>query len=98
ELWCMVMEFIEGQDLEKYLEENKEISEIDAIALITKIGEALAYIHQSSYVHRDIKPSNIMLRNGDLSSPVLIDFGLAREFDPNQSLTMDSRLTRAISF
>ena len=93
ELWCMVMEFIEGQNLEEYLEENKEISEIDAIALITKVGEALTYIHQSNYVHRDIKPSNIMLRNCDLLSPVLIDFGLAREFDPNQSLTMDNRLT-----
>ncbi|MEM7593794.1 MAG: protein kinase [Cyanobacteria bacterium P01_A01_bin.83] len=93
ELWCMVMEFIEGQNLAEYLEENKEISEIDAIALITKVGEALTYIHQSNYVHRDIKPSNIMLRNCDLLSPVLIDFGLAREFDPNQSLTMDNRLT-----
>lgn len=93
ELWCMVMEFIEGQDLKEYLEENKEISEIDAIALITKVGEALAYIHQSSYVHRDIKPSNIMLHNCNLSFPVLIDFGLAREFDHDQSLTMDNRLT-----
>ncbi len=60
ELWCMVMEFIEGQNLEEYLEENKEISEIYAIALITKIGAALTYIHQSNYVHRDIKPSNII--------------------------------------
>ena len=93
ELWCMVMEFIEGQNLEEYLEENKEISEIDAIALITKVGEALTYIHQSNYVHRDIKPSNIMLRNRNLSSPILIDFGLAREFDPEKSLTMDSKLT-----
>ncbi|AFZ38253.1 serine/threonine protein kinase (plasmid) [Stanieria cyanosphaera PCC 7437] len=93
ELWCMVMEFIEGQNLEEYFEENKEISEIDAIALITRVGEALTYIHQNRYVHRDIKPSNIMLRNCNLSSPVLIDFGLAREFDPEQSLTMDSKLT-----
>ena len=93
ELWCMVMEFIEGNDLEEYIEKNEEISENDAIALITKVGKALAYIHQSSYVHRDIKPSNIMLRDFNLLSPVLIDFGLAREFDPKQSLTMDNRLT-----
>ena len=93
ELWCMVMEFIEGQNLAEYLEQNQAISEIDAIALITKVGKALTYIHQSNYVHRDIKPGNIMLRNCDLSSPVLIDFGLAREFDPKRTLTMDSKLT-----
>ena len=92
-LWCMVMEFIEGQNLAEYLEKNQAISEVDAIALITKVGKALTYVHESNYVHRDIKPSNIMLRNCDLSSPVLIDFGLAREFDPNRSLTMDSKLT-----
>ncbi len=34
-----------------------------------------------------------MLRSCDLLFPVLIDFGLAREFDPKQSLTMDNHLT-----
>jgi eukaryotic-like serine/threonine-protein kinase len=41
-LWCMVMEYIEGKDLSRYLEKNGKLSEAKAIAIITKVGEALS--------------------------------------------------------
>ena len=78
-LWCMVMEYVEGEDLGRYIEKNGKLSESKAIAIIIKVGEALSSIHQKGFLHRDIKPANILLRQSDLS-PVLIDFGLAREF------------------
>lgn len=93
-IFCMVMEYVEGQNLDEYLEENGQIPESEAIALITRIGKALIEVHEKGLLHRDIKPSNIMLRNGDLSSPVLIDFGLAREFNPNKPMTTDYRKTK----
>ena len=37
-----------------------------------------------------------MLRNRDLSSPVLIDFGLAKEFDLKKSISTDYRKTEGI--
>ncbi len=90
-LWCMVMEYIEGEDLGRYIEKNGKLSESKAIAIITKVGEALSSIHEKGFLHRDIKPANILLRTLDLT-PVLIDFGLAREFISEQSMSMtDSR-------
>lgn len=80
ELWCIVMEYVDGISLEDYIEDNGALSEGEAIALIEKLASALSAVHQQGFLHRDIKPSNILLRHSDLNSPVLIDFGLARSF------------------
>lgn len=77
--WCMVMEYIEGQDLASYLDERGVLWEQEALNIIRQVGEALSYVHNLGSLHRDVKPANIMLRRGTLDA-VLIDFGLAREF------------------
>ena len=91
-LWCMVMEYVEGLDLASYIDRRGVFSEQEAIDLITKVGNALSHVHQQGYLHRDIKPSNILLRSSDLS-PLLIDFGLAREYTPNTIRSMTSAVT-----
>ena len=45
-LWGMVMEFIDGVDLNEYVDEYGQLSENDAILYIDQIGQALEYIHQ----------------------------------------------------
>lgn len=77
-LHCIVMEKIEGVNLEDWLNQqgNHPISEQQAIAWLKQLAEILHLVHQQKYFHRDIKPANIMLKNGQL---VLIDFGTARE-------------------
>ena len=90
---CMVMEYIEGQSLHKYIEKNGQISEFEAISLIDKIGRALIQVHDRELIHCDINPKNIMLRNCSLLSPVLIDFGLAKEFDPDKSISISYEKT-----
>ena len=78
-LHCIVMEKIEGPNLEEWLQQqgNHPISERQAIAWLKQLAEILHLVHGKQYFHRDIKPPNIMLRpNGQL---VLIDFGTARE-------------------
>ncbi|MDJ0736219.1 MAG: RDD family protein [Nostocaceae cyanobacterium] len=78
-LHCLVMEKIEGMNLEEYLiaSNQQPISERAALRWLKQIAEILHEVHQNQYFHRDIKPANIMLRpNGQL---VLIDFGTARE-------------------
>jgi len=77
-LWHMVMEYIEGTNLADYLEHHGEMPEEKALSIIHSLGEALIYIHSQGFSHRDIKPDNIMLRKDSLS-PVLIDFGMARQ-------------------
>jgi formylglycine-generating enzyme required for sulfatase activity/tRNA A-37 threonylcarbamoyl transferase component Bud32 len=95
-LWGMVMEYINGQELETYMERHGKLTEQQALAYIQQMGKALIYIHTQNepILHRDIKPSNIMLRPGNLEA-VLIDFGLAREFIEGKTLNMTTFLTPA---
>jgi serine/threonine protein kinase len=86
DLWCMVMEYIDGEDLGTLVENQGVFSETEALRYIQQIGEALTVVHDNGLLHRDIKPQNIMLRSGK-SEAVLIDFGIAREFTPNLTKT-----------
>lgn len=85
-LWCMVMEYIDGEDLANLVENQGALSEAQALRYIQQIGEALTVVHNNGLLHRDIKPQNIMLRSGN-SQAVLIDFGIARDFTPNLTKT-----------
>lgn len=80
---CMAMEYVEGEDLGKYLRRIGVLSEAEALQYIQQIGDALKVIHRRGLLHRDIKPGNIIIRQGK-SEAVLIDFGIAREFIPNE--------------
>jgi serine/threonine protein kinase len=76
-LHCLVMEKVEGIDLEQWLNQYDKLSQKRAFKWLREITLILDKIHQQNWLHRDIKPPNIMLRNsGEL---VLIDFGTARE-------------------
>jgi serine/threonine protein kinase len=86
DLWCMVMEYIDGEDLGSFVENQGVLSETEALRYIQQIGSALTLVHNNGLLHRDIKPQNIMLRSGK-SEAVLIDFGIAREFKPNLTKT-----------
>jgi len=89
-LHCIVMEKIEGPNLEEWLKQqgNHPISEQQAIAWLKQLAEILYLVHNKQYFHRDIKPPNIMLRgNGQL---VLIDFGTAREATYTYLAKMDA--------
>jgi serine/threonine protein kinase/tetratricopeptide (TPR) repeat protein len=83
--YYFVMEFVPGQSLDRKLEENKgPLNEEDVIKWMMQVCEALSYIHSRNppIILRDLKPGNIMLNpNGDVQ---LIDFGIARRFDPNK--------------
>ncbi|ODV35364.1 serine/threonine-protein kinase [Microcystis aeruginosa] len=76
-LHCLVMEKVEGINLEQWLNQYDNLSQKRALKWLREITLILDKIHQQNWLHRDIKPPNIMLRNsGEL---VLIDFGTARE-------------------
>ncbi|MEJ6487686.1 tetratricopeptide repeat protein [Nostoc punctiforme UO1] len=75
-LRCLVMDKVEGQNLEQWIEFNEKISQSLVLEWLRQLIEIVHDIHRSNFFHRDIKPSNIILQpNGQLS---LIDFGVAR--------------------
>jgi serine/threonine protein kinase len=88
----MVMEFIEGKNLQDLLiERGGVMDEKEAIDYITQVAGALEAVHQAGYLHRDIKPANIIVtRDG---RAVLVDFGAARQFIAQRTKTMDAVLT-----
>ncbi len=91
-LWGMVMEYISGEDLAVRIDKSGKLSEDKALKYINQIGTALEYIHQQGMLHRDVKPANIMLRDGKQEA-VLIDFGLAREFNREKTASMTNSRT-----
>lgn len=77
-LHCLVMEKIEGINLEQWQRQHKHqpISQAQTLDWLKQLVEILHEVHQQLYFHRDIKPSNIILSpNRQL---VLINFGSAR--------------------
>ncbi|WP_373529923.1 tetratricopeptide repeat protein [Nostoc sp.] len=76
ELRCLVMDKIEGQNLEQWIKSNERISQSVALEWLRQLVEILDVVHHTEFFHRDIKPSNIILKSdGQLA---LIDFGTAR--------------------
>jgi len=77
----MVMEYIPGETLgDAFVLPGIPLPEPTAIHYIQQIGAALQVVHNNGLLHRDIKPDNIILRQGT-QEVVLIDFGIAREFN-----------------
>ncbi len=79
------MEFVPGRSLEKKLEDAKEpLPEPQVIKWMAQVCEALSYIHTRTppIILRDLKPGNVMITPDD--EVQLIDFGIARRFDPNK--------------
>lgn len=80
EHWCLVMEYVAGVNL---AERSQQILlEPEALRYIQQIGEALIVVHENRLIHRDVRPENIILRVREgQPQAVLIDFGLALDFD-----------------
>jgi eukaryotic-like serine/threonine-protein kinase len=86
----LVMQFIEGNDLENIIERTEGLMSIKKIVIWgIEICDVLHYLHTRDpepIVFRDIKPSNIMITPDN--HVVLVDFGIAKEFEAGQKGTM----------
>ena len=76
----LVMDFVDGQDLDSILNQRGPLPVNDAVGLISQIADALTYLHSRStpVIHRDIKPANIRVTSDGRA--YLVDFGLVKLF------------------
>jgi serine/threonine protein kinase len=76
----MVMEYLEGKDLEALLQERRRLPVPLAIAYAMQASEGLGEAHAAGIIHRDLKPSNLFLaRQTDGSVRLkLLDFGISK--------------------
>lgn len=84
----IIMEYVDGDTLKKYLEQNGKMSPEDVLKVMKPIMKALEQMHRTGLIHRDVSPDNIMIRrDGQVK---LIDFGSARvaQEDDEKSLTI----------
>jgi serine/threonine-protein kinase len=76
----LVMELLEGEDLEKVLLSKGSLDESTIIDLVVPVVAGLVAVHDAGIVHRDLKPGNIFLARGrnDEIEPKLLDFGISK--------------------
>ena len=87
----MVTEYVEGRSLAEALRAEGPWAEARVLALLDALTAGLAAVHGAGLVHRDVKPANVMLRGN--GSPVLIDFGAARQAVGGRSRSVTAVLT-----
>jgi eukaryotic-like serine/threonine-protein kinase len=71
----LVTEFVDGRSLRTIIDEDAPMPPEQAVPLIRKIAEGMAYCHANNVIHRDLKPENILVTSE--GQPVIMDFGLA---------------------
>lgn len=87
----LIMDYEDGQPLNAYLKAQKSLSEGRLLSILIPLLHGLGEVHSKGYLHRDIKPGNIYLRRD--GSPVLLDFGAARQSLVGQTQAVTSMVT-----
>lgn len=87
----LVMELLHGETLASLQQRLGPLSLADAALMLAHVGHAMKEAHRRSIVHRDLKPENLFVcaprRAGAAYTVKVLDFGLARAFEPGMLLS-----------
>ena len=83
----IVMDYEDGKPLDALLKHHGTLTEAQLKRVLLPVADGLRQVHAAGFLHRDIKPSNIFVRRSD-ESPVLLDFGSARQALGRKSKSM----------
>lgn len=91
----IVMEYVNGTDLKKYIQDNHPIPYSKVIKIMSQILSGISYAHRNGVIHRDIKPHNILI---DKEGTVKItDFGIAVALSQN-SITQTNSILGSVQY
>jgi serine/threonine protein kinase, bacterial len=97
----LVMDFVEGQNVEELIFYNgRKFTEQESFLIVLEVLKIMQYFHDKGIIHRDLRLPNILLKHNQVS---IIDFGLAVFIDdkdpiPYESMPIEKRLYREISY
>ncbi len=74
----LVMDYVEGPRLDEVMSQ-RDLSIEELLAIAARIADGLVATHARKIIHRDLSPDNIILRYGNASEAMIIDFGIARD-------------------
>ena len=86
DLYCLIMEFVEGVNLGDRVEDDRPLTEDEAIRLLRRLARGLDQAHSRGVIHRDLSPDNVILPHDNVDEAVLIDFGIARSTEMGDGL------------
>jgi serine/threonine-protein kinase len=90
----IVMEFLEGADLDATLPTVGTMSVERAVDIVVQVADAMQEAHALGIVHRDLKPANLFVcRVGDRELVKVLDFGISKTAEDDDA--RNSRLTQA---
>ena len=81
-IYYLAMDYIPGKNLYYHLHYHKP-KLVDVLEIVARLADALQYAHDQMIIHRDLKLNNVIMN--DRLSPVLIDFGLAKALEKEDS-------------
>ena len=87
----LVMDYCDGEPLDEIIKRDGPLSKERLDRILLPLLNGLEEIHSTNFLHRDIKPANIYIRRD--GSPVLLDFGAARQETGNHSRSVTSLAT-----
>lgn len=89
----LVVEYLQGQTLRELAKDSDAANGISAVALFSKVCEALEYAHKHGVLHGALRPDSILVLAGDSLSIKLGDFGIARLLGLDQALSQKNTQT-----
>ncbi|NWQ59891.1 MYLK2 kinase, partial [Neopipo cinnamomea] len=86
----LFMEFVEGGELfERIIDDDYHLTEVDCMVFVRQICEGIRFMHHMHVLHLDLKPENILCISATGHMVKIIDFGLARRYNPNEKLKVN---------
>ncbi|KAM6404380.1 myosin light chain kinase 2, skeletal/cardiac muscle [Rhynochetos jubatus] len=86
----LFMEFVEGGELfERIIDDDYHLTEVDCMVFVRQICEGIRFMHHMHVLHLDLKPENILCVAATGHMVKIIDFGLARRYNPQEKLKVN---------
>ena len=86
----IIMQYVDGPNLEEWRLRRGRVSERDARRVVGEVAAALAAAHGRDLIHRDVKPSNVLMEK-DSGRAFVADFGVSAALSPDDS--QETKLT-----